>query len=118
MGGPLQGAAPAPEPQRLPACLGVHWPGGLAWGRRLPACLPACDLSDPCQLPYGPFPPSSPRAPAAQVLVFVNSPDAGLRARLFLEAFGVRAAALSADLPLNSRHHILQARKTPGGRVP
>lgn len=31
-----------------------------------------------------------------------------MRARLFLEAFGVRAALLNAELPLNSRHHILQ----------
>lgn len=33
-----------------------------------------------------------------------------MRARLLLEAFGVRAALLNAELPLNSRHHILQAR--------
>ena len=33
-----------------------------------------------------------------------------MRARLFLEAFGVRAALLNAELPLNSRHHILQVR--------
>lgn len=45
-----------------------------------------------------------------QVLVFVNSVDAGIRVRLFLEAFGVRAAVLNAELPLNSRHHILQVR--------
>ena len=32
-----------------------------------------------------------------------------MRVRLFLEAFGVRAAVLNAELPLNSRHHILQA---------
>ncbi len=31
-----------------------------------------------------------------------------MRVRLFLEAFGVRAAVLNAELPLNSRHHILQ----------
>ncbi len=45
-----------------------------------------------------------------KVLLFVNGADAGFRLRLFLEAFGVRAAVLSAELPLNSRHHILQAR--------
>lgn len=45
-----------------------------------------------------------------KVLLFVNSVDAGFRLRLFLEAFGVRSAVLSAELPLNSRHHILQAR--------
>lgn len=43
-----------------------------------------------------------------KVLVFVNSADSGMRVRLFLEAFGVPAAVLSAELPLNSRHHILQ----------
>eukprot|EP00887_Chlorella_sp_A99_P008058 scaffold12.g8058.t1 len=43
-----------------------------------------------------------------RVLLFVNSAEAGMRARLFLEAFGLRAALLSAELPLNSRHHILQ----------
>ena len=40
--------------------------------------------------------------------MFVNDAEAGMRARLFLEAFGVRAALLNAELPLNSRHHILQ----------
>lgn len=43
-----------------------------------------------------------------KALLFVNSIDAGFRLRLFLEAFGVRAAVLNAELPLNSRHHILQ----------
>ncbi len=43
-----------------------------------------------------------------KVLLFVNSIDAGFRLRLFLEAFGIRAAVLNAELPLNSRHHILQ----------
>jgi ATP-dependent RNA helicase DDX56/DBP9 len=42
-----------------------------------------------------------------KVLVFVNSADAGMRARLFLDAFGVRAAALHGEQPLNSRHHLL-----------
>lgn len=45
-----------------------------------------------------------------KVLLFVNSIDAGFRLRLFLEAFGIRAAVLNAELPLNSRHHILQVR--------
>ena len=44
-----------------------------------------------------------------KALLFVNGVDAGVRLRLFLEAFGVRAAVLSGELPLNSRHHILQA---------
>ena len=43
-------------------------------------------------------------------LLFVNSIDAGFRLRLFLESFGVRSAVLNAELPLNSRHHILQVR--------
>jgi hypothetical protein len=43
-----------------------------------------------------------------KVLLFVNSIDAGFRLRLFLEAFGIRSAVLNAELPLNSRHHILQ----------
>lgn len=47
-----------------------------------------------------------------KALLFVNGVDAGMRLRLFLEAFGVRAAVLSSELPLNSRHHILQARCT------
>ena len=45
-----------------------------------------------------------------KVLLLVNSIDAGFRLRLFLETFGVRSAVLNAELPLNSRHHILQAR--------
>lgn len=43
-----------------------------------------------------------------KVLLFVNSTDEGFRLRLFLEAFGIRSAVLNAELPLNSRHHILQ----------
>lgn len=43
-----------------------------------------------------------------KVLIFVNSIDTGMRVRLFLDAFGLRCSVLSADLPLNSRHHILQ----------
>ena len=35
--------------------------------------------------------------------------DEGYRVRLFLEAFGVKAALLNAQLPLNSRSHILQS---------
>lgn len=43
-----------------------------------------------------------------RVLLFVNGIDSGFRLRLFLEAFGVKAAILNAELPINSRHHILQ----------
>jgi len=43
-----------------------------------------------------------------KVLIFVNSIDTGMRVRLFLDAFGLRCSVLGADLPLNSRHQILQ----------
>jgi ATP-dependent RNA helicase DDX56/DBP9 len=42
-----------------------------------------------------------------KVLVFVASVDSGVRLRLLLESFGVRAALLNAELPVNSRSHIL-----------
>jgi hypothetical protein len=38
-----------------------------------------------------------------KVLLFVNSVDTGYRLKLFLESFGVRAALLNAELPINSR---------------
>jgi ATP-dependent RNA helicase DDX56/DBP9 len=38
-----------------------------------------------------------------KVLLFVNSVDSGYRLKLFLESFGIRAALLNAELPLNSR---------------
>ncbi|MEW5299598.1 MAG: hypothetical protein WDW36_002597 [Sanguina aurantia] len=44
-----------------------------------------------------------------KVLVFVNCVDDGFRLKLFLESFGLRAALLNAELPLNSRSHILAA---------
>ena len=53
-----------------------------------------------------------------KVLLLVNSIDAGFRLRLFLETFGVRSAVLNAELPLNSRHHILQARSFISGDPP
>lgn len=43
-----------------------------------------------------------------RVLVFVADDDEGVKVRLALAAFGVRAARLGAALPLNSRHHALQ----------
>ncbi|BDA46069.1 ATP-dependent RNA helicase dbp9 [Coccomyxa sp. Obi] len=43
-----------------------------------------------------------------KVLLFVNTINAGYRLKLFLEAFGIRSAVINAELPLNSRHHILQ----------
>lgn len=41
--------------------------------------------------------------------MFVNCVDDGFRLKLFLESFGLRAALLNAELPLNSRSHILAA---------
>ncbi|CAM9170551.1 unnamed protein product [Chrysoparadoxa australica] len=41
-------------------------------------------------------------------LFFVNSTDACYRLKLFLELFHIRSAVLNAELPLNSRLHILQ----------
>ena len=41
------------------------------------------------------------------MLLFVNTVAAGFKLRLFLESFGIRAALLNAELPLNSRSHIL-----------
>ncbi len=48
-----------------------------------------------------------------KVLLFTNSVEPAFRLRLFLEAFGIRAALLSPDLPLNTRHHILQVSLFP-----
>lgn len=42
------------------------------------------------------------------MLIFVNSIPEAFRVRLFLEAFGLKAALLNSELPLNSRLHILQ----------
>ena len=43
-----------------------------------------------------------------KVLVFVSNPDAAVRLRLFLDKFGIPCCALHAELPANSRSHILQ----------
>ncbi len=69
---------------------------------------PAHLLTFEKEKPLPTFEKEKPLLLRSQVLVFVNSADAGMRVRLFLEAFGVRAAVLNAELPLNSRHHILQ----------
>lgn len=42
-----------------------------------------------------------------QVLIFTGSVEEGLGLRLFLEAFGLRMGCLHAELPVNSRSHIL-----------
>ena len=41
-------------------------------------------------------------------LIFVANPDAAVRLRLFLHKFGIPCCALHAELPANSRAHILQ----------
>ncbi|XP_068654578.1 DEAD-box ATP-dependent RNA helicase 16 isoform X2 [Aristolochia californica] len=43
-----------------------------------------------------------------KVLIFVNTIDMAYRLRLFLEQFGIRSAVLNAELPQNSRLHILE----------
>jgi ATP-dependent RNA helicase DDX56/DBP9 len=41
-------------------------------------------------------------------LFFVNSVESAFKLKLFLEQFGIRSAVLNAELPLNSRMHILE----------
>ncbi|XP_052147920.1 DEAD-box ATP-dependent RNA helicase 16 [Oryza glaberrima] len=43
-----------------------------------------------------------------KVLIFVNSIDSAFKLRLFLEKFGIRSSVLNAELPQNSRLHIIQ----------
>uniref|UniRef100_A0A2C9UQW9 RNA helicase n=1 Tax=Manihot esculenta TaxID=3983 RepID=A0A2C9UQW9_MANES len=43
-----------------------------------------------------------------KVLIFTNSIDMSFRLRLFLEKFGIKSAVLNAELPQNSRLHILE----------
>eukprot|EP01018_Ginkgo_biloba_P036705 Gb_38528 [translate_table: standard] len=43
-----------------------------------------------------------------KALIFVNSIDMGFRLKLFLEQFGIRSAVLNAELPQNSRLHMLE----------
>ncbi|KAJ3697942.1 hypothetical protein LUZ61_001647 [Rhynchospora tenuis] len=43
-----------------------------------------------------------------KVLIFVNTIDMAFRIRLFLEKFGIKSAVLNAELPQNSRIHILE----------
>ncbi|GAV57689.1 DEAD domain-containing protein/Helicase_C domain-containing protein [Cephalotus follicularis] len=43
-----------------------------------------------------------------KVLIFTNTIDMGFRLKLFLEKFGVKSAVLNAELPQNSRLHILE----------
>ncbi|KAI3771915.1 hypothetical protein L6452_03087 [Arctium lappa] len=44
-----------------------------------------------------------------KVLIFTNTIDTGFRLKLFLEHFGIKSAVLNAELPVNSRLHILEA---------
>ncbi|KAI4383449.1 hypothetical protein MLD38_009284 [Melastoma candidum] len=43
-----------------------------------------------------------------KVLIFTNSIDTSYRLRLFIEKFGIRSAVLNAELPQNSRLHIIE----------
>jgi ATP-dependent RNA helicase DDX56/DBP9 len=43
------------------------------------------------------------------VLIFTNKVEEGVGLRLFLESFGLRLGCLHAELPVNSRSHILAA---------
>ncbi|XP_031275214.1 DEAD-box ATP-dependent RNA helicase 16 [Pistacia vera] len=43
-----------------------------------------------------------------KALIFTNTIDMGFRLKLFLEKFGIRSAILNAELPQNSRLHILE----------
>ncbi|CAK8572461.1 unnamed protein product [Lathyrus sativus] len=43
-----------------------------------------------------------------KVLIFTNNIDTSFRLRLFLEKFGIKSAVLNAELPQNSRLHILE----------
>ncbi|KAA3474063.1 DEAD-box ATP-dependent RNA helicase 16 [Gossypium australe] len=43
-----------------------------------------------------------------KVLIFTNTIGAGFRLKLFFEKFGIRSAVLNAELPQNSRLHILE----------
>ncbi|KAL1537047.1 DEAD-box ATP-dependent RNA helicase 16 [Salvia divinorum] len=43
-----------------------------------------------------------------KVLIFVNSIDSSFRLKLFFEQFGIKSAVLNAELPQNSRLHILE----------
>ncbi|KAI3734954.1 hypothetical protein L6452_14436 [Arctium lappa] len=43
-----------------------------------------------------------------KVLIFTNTIDTGFRLKLFLEHFGIKSSVLNAELPVNSRLHILE----------
>ncbi|XP_020963714.1 DEAD-box ATP-dependent RNA helicase 16 isoform X2 [Arachis ipaensis] len=43
-----------------------------------------------------------------KVLIFTNDIDMSFRLKLFLEKFGIKSAVLNAELPQNSRLHILE----------
>ncbi|KAI3500284.1 hypothetical protein L1887_36103 [Cichorium endivia] len=43
-----------------------------------------------------------------KVLIFTNTIDTSFRLKLYLEQFGIKSAVLNAELPVNSRLHILE----------
>jgi len=78
----------------------------------LGACKAACEVSLSCWPPAVWSPPAAETSSLTphhvmQVLIFANSVEGGVALRLFLESFGVRLGCLHAELPVNSRSHIL-----------
>ncbi|CAI9273624.1 unnamed protein product [Lactuca saligna] len=43
-----------------------------------------------------------------KVLIFTNTIDTSFRLKLYLDQFGIKSAVLNAELPVNSRLHILE----------
>ena len=56
----------------------------------------------------GDAPITPPDIPVPRAITPFSSTSQGYQLRLFLESFGIRSALLNAELPLNSRSHILQ----------
>ena len=86
-------------------------------GGREAACAPPPRACPPTLVPVAPPPAPAPAASlfallklrllAGRTLVFAGSLDTALRIRLVLERFSVPAAVLNAELPANSRRHIV-----------
>ena len=55
---------------------------------------------------------------AGKAIFFVNDVDTCYRLKLFLEQFSIPAAVLNAELPANSRQHILQQFNKVGAYTP
>ena len=59
-------------------------------------------------LSSSPLPPSPLLSFPPSTIISPPPRPQGYQLRLFLESFGIRSALLNAELPLNSRSHILQ----------